>query len=374
MKFYSLIAALVIVIVTPISCRVNGNPESKDAVPVLPVVKLETRDTTIEKSYVSDIQAVQNVEIRSKVPGFIDKILVDEGQEVKLGQPLFLIHDAEYQNELSKMRASLSNAMADLTTAELDLKRIKILVDKSIISKTELEMAQARIKSAEARVDEARSAEENAKIRLSYTCIRSPFSGIVDRIPLKRGSLVAEGTLITTVSDIESIYAYFNVSENEYLQFVKSKKTRNTAYDAVRLELADGSEYSHTGKVETMESEFDEKTGSIAFRAKFPNPEKILKHGATGTVKLTTSLNDALILPQKAVFEIQDKNFVFTVDADNTIRMKHFEPKTRMDEFIIVQSGLTAGEHVVYEGIQNIREGAHIIPRYVDIDSLIVMN
>lgn len=373
MKF-SLYACLLIIVCA--GCRVNGSTEKqKDKAVVLPVVRLEKKDTILQHGYVTDIQAIQNVEIRARVPGFIDKIMVDEGQEVKKGQPLFFIDDAEYRAELSRSKANLSSAMAEAKSAEVEMKRIKLLVDKNIISKTEYELAEARVKSAEAKVNEARSAEENANIHLSYTCIRAPFDGIIDRIPLKMGSLVDEGTLITTVSDIRAVYAYFNVSENEYLHFIQLKKMNKPVYqDEVRLVLADGSDYPYPGKVETMESEFDEKTGSIAFRAKFPNPDKLLKHGATGTVKLTTEVNDAVIIPQKAVFEIQDKNFVFVVNQNNTVRMKSFEPKTKMNEFIIVQSGLADGDTIVYEGVQNIRDGIQITPHYVKIDSLIAMN
>ncbi|MFT3824435.1 MAG: efflux RND transporter periplasmic adaptor subunit [Chitinophagaceae bacterium] len=365
MKLYLLIMGLAIVVLT--GCRVNGNTESQQYKPVsLPVVKLHSRDTVLQQNYVADIQACKNVEIRAKVAGFIDKILVDEGQEVKKGQLLFTLSDEELQSALSSAKASLSNAAAEVKTAELELKRVKLLVDKNVISKTEYELAEAKLRSALAKQDEARSAENNAHIQLSYTAIRAPFNGIIDRIPLKSGSLVSEGILLTTLSDLHSMFAYFNVSENEYLQYVKSGKASGASQtDNLSLVLADGSEYAYKGKVETMESEFDENTGSIAFRAKFPNPDKLLKHGASGKVSLTTAVSNALIIPQKAVFEIQDKNFVFVLTKDNTVKMKSFVPKTKIDEFIIVESGLSPDDVIVYEGIQNIREGTAISPRYI---------
>ncbi len=350
------------------SCGGNDEIDTvKEPSLAIPVVKLAPTDTTIDNEYVADIQASKNVEIRAKIQGFIEKILVDEGQEVKKGQPLFSINSAEFQNECAKAEAALLNAMAEGKAAELELNRVKVLVDKKIISETEYELAQAKLKSADAKIAEARSMEENARIRLAYTHIRSPFNGIIDRIPMKIGSLVDEGTLLTTISDIQTIYAYFSVSENEYLKYLRAKKANKlTGYDDITLILSDGSEFPHVGKVETMESEIDSHTGSIAFRATFPNPEKILKHGATGKILLETSLNNALMIPQKSVMEIQDKSFVYVVDNENRVKMKSFIPQTKFKEYIVVQSGLTEHDTIVYEGIQNIREGVIINPQYVN--------
>lgn len=332
----------------------------------IPVVKLEATDTILQHEYVANIQASKNVEIRAKVQGFIEEILVDEGQEVKKGQPLFTINNAEFQTQLSKAKAALSNAIAEAKAAELELNRIKTLVDKKVISKTEFELAEAKLKSAQARVEEAASDEENARIKLSYTYIRSPFNGIIDRIPFKRGSLVDEGALLTTISDLEKMYAYFSVSENEYLRYLRSKQEgRLSGYDDITLVLADGTKFSHHGKVETTESEIDSHTGSIAFRATFPNPEKILKHGASGKILLETSMDNALMIPQKSVMEIQDKNFVFVVEKDNKVKMRSFVPKTRINQYVVVQSGLSEHDTIVYEGIQNIKDGSTIQPQYV---------
>jgi membrane fusion protein (multidrug efflux system) len=332
----------------------------------IPVMKLQVTDTTLQHEYVADIQASKNVEIRAKVQGFIEDILVDEGQEVKKGQPLFTISNAEFQTQLSKAKAAFSNAIAEARAAQLELNRIKTLVEKKIISKTEFELAEARLKSAEARVAEAASEEETARIRLSYTYIRSPFDGVIDRIPFKRGSLVDEGALLTTISDLETVYAYFSVSENEYLRYLRSKKSGSTtSYDNITLVLADGTKFPFAGKVETTESEIDNNTGSIAFRATFPNPEKILKHGASGKILLESSMDNALMIPQKSVMEIQDKNFVFVLEKDNKVKMRSFVPKTRIDQFVVVQSGLSENDAIVYEGIQNIRDGSTIKPQYV---------
>jgi membrane fusion protein (multidrug efflux system) len=249
---------------------------------------------------------------------------------------------------------------------------VRLLVDKKVISKTELEVAHTKLNAARARIEEARSAEANAAIRLSYAHVKAPFDGIIDRIPLKTGSLVEEGTLLTSVSDNRAVFTYFNVSEGEYLEYVKARQGhpgRNSR--EVTLVLADGSMYPHPGKIETVEGEFDASTGSIAFRARFPNPGRLLKHGATGTVRLANRIDDALIVPQKAVFEIQDKNYVYVVDDNNRVTMKNFVPKARFSHFYIVESGLRPGERIVYEGIQNVKDGLQIVPHPVTLDSLL---
>ncbi len=340
----------------------------------LPVTKIMVKDTTLHHSYVADIQAVQNVELRARVQGFLERIYVDEGQTIKKGQLLFKINDEEYKAEVAKANANLKSAIAEAKASELEVDRLKILVDKNVISKTELEVARAKQDAVKARIEEARYAETNATMRLSYTSIRAPFDGIIDRIPLKTGSLIDHGTLLTTASDISSVYVYFNVSEGEYLEYVKSKiNTPDKKSDSVALKLADGSAYPYGGSIETMEGEFQASTGSIAFRAHFPNPEKILKHGATGRISLSNTINDALMVPQKAVFEIQDKNFVFLVDSNNQVRMRSFVPKARFSHYYIVESGLEAGDQIVYEGIQNISDGMEITPQPVRMDSLVAI-
>ncbi|MBV8250981.1 MAG: efflux RND transporter periplasmic adaptor subunit [Chitinophaga sp.] len=345
--------------------------EKKEDLKSLPVARIIAKDTILHRAYVADIQAVQNVEIRARVNGFLDKIYVDEGQEVKKGQLLFGINDAEYRAELSKAKAVLSSLTAESKSAALELERVKLLTEKKVIAASELEVATAKLAAAKAKIDEAQSAVTNAEMRLSYTSIRAPFDGIIDRIPLKNGSLISEGTLLTTVSDNREIYAYFNVSETEYLHYQKAQHKGNTNSDQVQLVLADGTDYQLPGKIETMESEFEENTGSIAFRARFPNPSKLLKHGASGKVKLSNDIDSAVIIPQKAVFEMQDKNYVFVVDQKGVVKMRNFVPETRFAHYYIVQSGLRPGEDIVCEGVRNIRDGMQISPRSVAMDSLL---
>ena len=361
------------VALTAISCAEKTQIITTEEVQNLPVTQILMRDTTLQREYVADIQAIQNVELRARVPGFLERIYVDEGQEVKKGQLLFKINDEEYKAELAKAKAYLQNTIAEAKAVELEVDRLRVLVDKNVISKTELDVALARHDAVKARIAEARSAETNATMRVSYTSIRAPFDGIIDRIPLKTGSLIEHGTLLTTASDVSNVFAYFYVSESEYLHYMITRGNPEAYSIEVQLVLADGSNYPHTGKIETMEGEFKASTGSIAFRARFPNPEKILKHRATGRISLSSTIENAVIVPQKSVFEIQDKNYVFIVDSLNQVTMQNFVPKTRFSHYYIVESGLKPGDRIVFEGIQDLQEGMQIEPQHVGLDSIIAM-
>lgn len=355
-------------LLTAAACR--NNTSTQEATESYPVTTVIRKDTALVKEYVSDIHAFRNVEIRARVQGYLDQIFVDEGHEVKKGQLLFQINDEEYRAALDQARANLGSATAEAAALELEVERVKILVEKKVVSETELRLAKAKYDAANARIAEARSAESHAAIRLSHTKIRSPFDGIIDRIPFKMGSLIDEGTLLTTVSDTHAMYAYFKVSENEYLQFMKNKHD-NPEDDEVDLELADGTMHPYRGKIETMEGEFEVTTGTIAFRARFPNQEHILKHGSTGKVRLAVNMRGAVLVPQKATFEIQDRTYVYLVDNSLVARMRPFVPRMRFAHFYIVESGLKEGDRVIYEGIQDVREGSKIQPKPVSMDSLL---
>jgi membrane fusion protein, multidrug efflux system len=348
---------------TLLSC---GSDEVKQTTQLVPVttVTVEKKDLKLDDLYVAHIQAVRNVEIRGSVQGYLEAMFVDEGQKVKEGQLLFKLRDNELKNEVTRAKALLSVAKADKMNAEVEYDRVKGLVDKKIVVASELSLAESKLNAAESRIDEATSNLSIATHRLSYTQIRAPFDGYIDRIPLKKGSLVSEGTLISSISDISSVYAYFNISENEYLKYkralmIDSGETNKT----VSLLLSDGKEYDQKGVIETVVSEFEESTGSIAFRARFLNPHQLLRHNANGKIKLADRVEGALVIPQKATFEIQDKTYVFVVDRTNTVHMRHFVPGERTEQLYIVKSGLQEGDVIVFEGIQLLKDGIKVAPR-----------
>lgn len=339
-----------------------------------PVMTLQATDTVLKKPYVADIQAHKNVEIRARVQGFLEKIYVDEGKPVKKGQLLFKINDQEFKVQLTKAKAALSNAVADAKATELEVDRVKMLVDKKVIAKSELEVAQSKLNADRATIDEARSMVQSAQNQLAYTQVIAPFDGIVDRIPLKAGSLIDEGALLTSLSDVSSMYAYFSFPENEYLRYVRTMKTSpDKTSSEVSLVLADGLEFPEKGKIETIEGEIEQTTGSINFRARFPNPQGLLRHGATGKLYISTKAEKVVMVPQQSVFDIQDKSYVYVVDEGNKLHMQAFTPLTRFSHYYIVKDGLKAGDKILYEGTQNVRDGMVIKPRQVAKDAFIAM-
>ena len=334
----------------------------------LPVVRLKEQTTDLQREYVGQINANRNVEIYARVKGYLEQIYVDEGESVKKGQTLFRINDEEYKVEAAKARAMHQSAIAEAKAAELEVSRLKLLVDKKIISNIEWEVAEANLLAARAKIEQANAAQTNANIHMARTRIRAPFSGAINRIPYKPGSLIDEGTQLTTLSDTRTVYVYFKVSENEYLEFIKAQRDNIGGNGGVvRLELADGSLFPEKGQIQTMEGEFDTSTGSIAFRAQFPNPKGLLKHGSSGNVLLTNTVSDAILVPQKAVFEIQDKSYVYVMDSTNQVSMRSFVPKSRFQDYYVVRSGLEAGDQIVYEGIQALKDGVKIKPKIIDM-------
>ncbi|GAB3022996.1 efflux RND transporter periplasmic adaptor subunit [Spirosoma pulveris] len=370
MYYYSGILALFVSVVLT-SCSSQPEQKQAESAPTLPTIQLSKQEATLDRDYASELEAVQNVEVRARVAGYLDNILVDEGQPVHKGQLLFQLNGTEYQVEVARAIANLESASAEAQSAEVEMDRVKLLVEKKIISPSESKLARAKMETAKAAIDGAKAALNKARFHVSLTSIRAPFDGVINRIPFKRGSLIEQGALLTSISDLRQMYAYFNVSEKEYLAFIKKRHDPNKAtIREVELLLADDSVYPYKGKIETTETVFEGNSGTIAFRASFPNPKQLLRHGATGKIRMSNDVDDALLVPQKAVFEVQDKNFVYVVDANNKIKSRSFVPSSRVDQFYIVQSGLKEGDRIVYEGIQSLKDGMTIVPKPLAPSSL----
>lgn len=326
----------------------SSKKETKEAVGKFTITSPLVTDTSFTKEYVAEIQSIQNVEIRGKVKGFIEKIYVDEGQRVKAGQLLFTIRPREYEAELLKARA-------EVRKAEVELQNTKALADKNIVSKSELAMAIAKL-------DGVKADEALAELYVSYTKITAPYDGVIDRLKLKPGSLIDEGALLTTISNNKEVYAYFNVSELEYLDY---KTNTNTKNNNVKLILANNQLHQYPGKIETVEGEFDKNTGSIPFRAKFPNPSYLLKHGETGRVQLNIAVKNALIIPQKSTFELQDKIYVYVVDKNNVVKSRLIRVGQKLNNIYVVEGGLSADDKIIYEGIQSVKENEAVQTTFI---------
>ncbi|WP_443938528.1 efflux RND transporter periplasmic adaptor subunit [Pedobacter sp. MW01-1-1] len=307
-------------------------------------------DTSYTKEYVSQIRSVRNIELRAQEKGYLEKIYVDEGQHVQAGQVLFRIMPRLLQAELEK-------AQAETAAAEIELQNTKLLADKNVVSKNELAMAKAKLAGANAETS-------LAKMHLALTEIKAPFDGTIDRIPLKLGSLVDEGALLTSLSDNSQIFAYFNVSEPEYLNYqdlVKSKGTQE-----VGLLLANNTLFNTKGKVETVESEFDNETGNIAFRARFANPGSLLRNGETGKIQMVVPLKNVLVIPQKATYEIQDKTYVFVIDAKNTVHSRNITVAAELSDLYVISSGLAEGDKILLEGVQKVKDDDKVEVKFQD--------
>lgn len=359
MKKNALFLSIVAIIILA-SCSSTGRTKEEATFQVIsPLLK----DTVFTNEYVADITALQNVELRARIKGYIEVVLVDEGQTVHKGQTLFSISKLGYKHNLLKAEAALSSVRADLKSAEIELENVQKLLDKKIVAPVEVEMQKSKVAAEKAQVAEAQSDEAQARLKLSYTEVKAPFDGVINRIPHRTGSLVEEGTLLTTISNNKEVYAYFNVSEKDYLDYAAAKNN-GTSKD-VALVLANGILYHYKGRIETTESEFDKSTGNIAFRAKFPNPDNLLKHGASGKVLVKTVLKNATLIPQKSTFDVQENIYVFVVDSDEKVHQRRVVLTARLPHLYVIQPTLSPEEKIVYEGTQKLRDGDEIIPEEI---------
>lgn len=334
-------------------------------------MEIVTRDTVGYTDYVAEIHARQNVEIRARITGYLEQLHVDEGTYVKEGQLLFSINKKEYAEELARTDAEYNSVLAEMKASELELKNAELLAEKKIISETEVQLAKSRLSAQKARLDATQALKANARLKLANAEIRAPFSGIINRIPHKVGSLIEEGTLLTSISEDDEVYAYYDVSEKEYLRYARNKAKDTTALQAVSLVLADGIEHRHKGIIETTEGVIDKNTGNIAFRARFINPGKLIRHGASGKVRVPKRYEDVLLVPQKSTFEIQDKLYVYVVDSASTLHIRNIHASHRLPHLFIVDQGLKSGERILYEGVQNVKDGQRIVPRNLPQEEII---
>ncbi|AZZ58856.1 efflux RND transporter periplasmic adaptor subunit [Riemerella anatipestifer] len=330
------ITLLSVLIVLNLSSCKSEDKDKKEEMPVYPTTQPLKMDTNISKDFVAQIQSQKNIEVRAQEKGFLDKIYVDEGQYVKAGQVLFRIMPQVYEAELMKTRAEVEQARIEYQNAS-------ILAGNNIVSKNEKALLDAA--SAEMRM---------AQLHLSFTTIRAPFSGIINRIPLKLGSLIEEGDLLTSLSDNTNVYAYFNVSEPEYLSYQTNADERSK--QQVTLVMANGQEHPEKGFIQNIEGEFNNETGNIAFRAKFPNSDLLLRNGQTGKVRMEIPVKNALIIPQKATYEIQDQKYVFVVDKNGKVESRNIKVSYSLPDIYVVSSGLSAGDKILLEGVQKVRD------------------
>ena len=363
-----------------IACN-NNKAKNKSAVPPAPeypVLTIAPHQTTLFNEFPTTIQGQQNIEIRPKIDGYIETIYVDEGATVRKGQPLFHISAPQYEQGVRTAQADIKIAQADVNAAEMQVAKVRPLVEKNIISKYELESAQYTLQSRQAALAQSQARLTNALINLGYTAITSPVNGVVGPIPYKIGSLVSSSTAqpLTTVSNIGNIYAYFSVNEKQALQFSRSTpgataEERLATLPPVTLILADGSVFPQKGKVEAGSGIVNTQTGSFSVRATFPNPGNFVRSGSTGMVRIPRPVDTALLVPQKATYELQGKKFVYVVDSAGIVRSVEIKVlDSGNGQYFVVEQGLKSGDRIVLEGVATLREGTPITPKAINADSL----
>lgn len=326
------------ILLSQLSCN-NKKHEKHEETKYL-VTSPVKKDTAIIKDYVCQIHSIRNIEVRALEKGYLQYISVDEGQTVKKGQQMFQIMPNIYEAELQK-------AEAEAQVAKIEFQNTKLLADGNVVSENELAMAKAGYEKAKAEV-------MLAKTHLGFTSIKAPFNGIMDHLHVREGSLLDEGELLTTLSDNSQMWVYFNVPEAEYLDYITN--VDNSTKKEVGLLMANNKRFGQTGIVETIEGEFNSETGNIPFRATFPNPDGILRHGETGSILMRIPFEDVLVIPQKATFQILDKKYVFVVDNNNVVQQQEITVGAELPNLFVVENGLSESDKILLEGIRKVKD------------------
>ena len=338
----------------------------------LPVFSVVAVDAVTYQEYPVTVEGRTNVEIRPQVDGYLDKVFVDEGAFVKAGSPIFKINESKYRELLNNATGSLNGAEAALINAKLEVEKLTPLVENKVVSDYQLKSAKASLKIAEANKRQADAAVASARINLGYTLITAPTDGYITRLPKKQGSLVsaADPIALTTLSDIGEVHVYFSLGESDFINF-RDKYTGNTIADKIKnlppleMVLPNNTVYEQKGKIDMVDGQFDRTTGAITLRASFPNAKGLLRSGNTGKIRLGLPHAKALLIPQSATIELQDKIFVFTVDKNNKVARTPVIVSGKSGTDYLVQEGLKAGDRIVFKGFENLQDGAVIVPEKI---------
>jgi membrane fusion protein (multidrug efflux system) len=302
----------------------------------------QSKAVTLTQQYVCQIHSQRHIQVRALERGYLEKIPVKEGQMVKAGDPLFTVIPVIYQTKLDA-----ENAEAKLAQLEYDYTK-KLFEDK-VVSQNEVALLDAKLSKAKARADQAAA-------ELNFTKVKAPYDGIIDRLQHQQGSLVEEGEILTTLSDNSVMWVYFNVPEARYLEYMENLKDHKDDLK-VELMLANGHKFDQPGKINAIEADFNNQTGNIPFRADFPNPERLLRHGQTGTILISRVQNDAILIPQRATFEVLAKRYVYVVDKDNVAHQREIDIENELEDLFVIKKGVGVDDKIVLEGVRQVRDG-----------------
>lgn len=300
-----------------------------------------SKDVTITQQYVCQIHSQRHIELRALEGGYLEQVTVKEGQAIKAGESVFTVLPILY-----KTKYDAEKAEADL--AQLEYNNTERLAKDKVVSQNELALVKAKLNKALAKA-------EQAKAELNFANVKAPFDGIIDRIHHQQGSLVEDGDVLTTLSDNSVMWVYFNVPEGRYLEY-KEKLAKHQDELQVELVLANGNKFEQVGKIGAIEADFNNETGNIAFRADFPNPDRLLRHGQTGTVLIKRVLPNSVVIPQRATFEILDKRYVYVVDSENVAHQREISVQNELDDIFVIKGGVAVDDTIVLEGVRQIRD------------------
>ena len=373
--------SLIMMVLVAFSCsnKQGGGPAGMAGqVREYQVMAVKPQSTTLFKDYPTTLQGEQTVEIRPRIAGYIDAILVDEGAYVKKGQVLFRLNANDIEASVRSAEAQVKVAEAEVAAAKINLEKTKPLVEKDIISQFDLQSSESSLKAREAQLAQAKANLENAKANLQYTVISSPTDGFIGNFPYRVGSLVSSAIAqpLTTVSNTSNMYAYFSMNEKDFLALTKTLNGNNTQeklaqLPPVSLVLADNSTYDKPGTVQTASGLIDLQTGAVNVRAIFPNSNGVLRSGGSGLVRIPDHMESVLIIPQKVTFELQGKHFVYVVGEENKVRSTPINVVVgNLKDTYIVTSGINSGDQIVIEGIASLRNDVQIKPNLVETENL----
>ena len=361
------IALWVLTAVVLTSCGSKSN-KMGEASNDFAVETIQTTTADLKTSYPATIKGMQDIEIRPKVSGYLVKLLVDEGATVRKGQPLFLIDSEQYSATVKAAKAQIRVCRANIATQKLTVDNKRMLFKQNIISNYDLKMAENTLASYEAQLAAAEAQLQSAQDNLRWCTVTSPADGVVGSIPYRVGSLVSgqSAEALTTVSNISKMYVYFSMTEKQLLALTREAGGVNAAIKkmpAVSLVLSDGTTYSQSGTISTVSGVIDPSTGSVQMRATFDNAQHILRSGGTGSILIPTHASDAIMVPQSATFDVQDKKFVYVVNADKTVATREITvlPQNNGQTYVVA-SGLRVGERIVVDGVNQLKNGQKINP------------
>jgi membrane fusion protein, multidrug efflux system len=309
------------------------------------VTSPQAKYVTITRQYVCQIHSQRHIKVRALQNGYLEQIPIKEGQAVKQGEVMFKIVPTLYE-------ARLDAELAEAQLAQLEFNNTKKLFEDKVVSQNEVLLLQAKLAKAQAKA-------KLSQAELNFATVRAPFDGIVDRLHEQQGSLIKEGDILTTLSDNSLMWVYFNVPEARYLEYM-AHLGQDKEDPRIELVLANGSTFQHGGKIGAIEAKFNNETGNIPFRADFPNPDGLLRHGQTGNVLIHRTLNNALVIPQRATFENLDKRYVYVVGKDDVVHQREIVIQNELDDIFVIKTGLDVNDKIVLEGVRQVHDGEKV--------------